>query len=92
MMRYFFGHGFAYPMMGFGGGWILWVIGALLVALIIIVVVRMARHPVHSADCHTETFPAAEQEESTALRILKERYAKGDITDEEFKTKKMNLL
>jgi putative membrane protein len=89
MMRYFFGQHFAYPMVGFGGGWILWVIGALLAALIVIVVIRMVRYPAHHR--HAQTV-SGEQADSEALRILKERYAKGEITDEEFKTKKSNLL
>jgi len=89
MMRYFIGHNYAYPMMGFGGGWILWIVGALVVALVVILIVRAVRNPVHSTVC-AET--AAGKEDSVAMRILDERYAKGAITDEEYRTKKSNLL
>lgn len=86
MMRYFFGHHFVYPMMGFGGGWIWWIVGALVVALVIFLIVRGTQH--HAAS-HTETMNS---DQSAALQILNERYAKGEITDEEYKTKKANLL
>jgi putative membrane protein len=93
MMHYFYGQHFAYPMMGFGGGWILWILGALLIALVVFVIVRMANGHGHSESCHAEEAPSGKElEKSVALRILDERYAKGEITDEEYKTKKMNLL
>ena len=66
----------------------MWIAGA----LIIFLVARAAHHPAHSTVPPSDASPAAEQENSTALRILKERCAKGELTGEEFKTKKINLL
>ncbi len=86
MMHYFFGQHFPYPMMGFGGGFVLWVIVALVICLVVYLIVRGTQH---HASSHAETI---KDDQSVALKILNERYAKGEITDEEYKTKKMNLL
>jgi putative membrane protein len=73
------------PMMdngSFGGGWgivmmISWLIFIVIVGL---VVARLLRHRTH--DTHHKTDP---------LDIVKERYAKGDITNEEFEQFKKDL-
>ena len=71
----------------------MWIIGAFLITLAVLLIVRMAHTPQHNAACHTSKTPSVKDlENSVAIRILNERYAKGEITDEEYKTKKMNLL
>ena len=69
------GHG---SMMGwFGGGFMMIVFWVVIIALIVWAVREVSgRHP-HSS--------------SQALNILKERYAKGEISKEEFESKKKDL-
>lgn len=86
MMRYF---SFANPMMGFGGGLFAAIICALVIALIIILIVRFAHQNTLRTQTASPERPAAP--ESDAMKILNERYAKGEIGDEEYKNKKLNL-
>jgi putative membrane protein len=84
MMRYYGGYG--YPMMG-GGGIIMAIFCILLIALVVFIIVRLARHR-HFYFGHMQ---AGDAHENSALKILNERYAKGEISDEEYKAKKANL-
>lgn len=86
MMRIY--DGFGCPMMGGGpGGIIMAVIGILLIVLIIFIIVHIARN----RQSHFEHKQDSVMQESAALKILNERYAKGEINDEEYKAKKANL-
>lgn len=69
MMDGFWGHG--WPM---GLGWIFWLI---IIALVVWVVARLI-NPDRRAGAGSES-------DRTALDIIKERYAKGEISREEFK-------
>lgn len=83
-------------MMGYGWdySWMLMLIGVLIligiIVLIIYALVRNTRNSVHPGS----STPQQMQFESTnrALAILAERYAKGEITDEEYKQKKSEIL
>ena len=86
MMRYF---GSGYPMMGFGGGLFAAIICALVIAFIVILIVRFAHH--NSDRIQTASPERSAPPESDAMKILNERYAKGEIGDEEYKNKKANL-
>ena len=70
------GHG-----MGIGMGWG-WIIGLILLVLVIWLVVRATYQPSSSAT----------QPEETALDVLKKRYARGEISKEEFEDKKKDLI
>ena len=67
-------------MMGYGGGWFLWLL--LLIAVGIIVYLIFAKKNV--------PFSGGSSGE-TPLEILKKRYAKGEITKEEFERMKRDL-
>ncbi len=69
-----------YGMMG-GGIWILWLIFWILV---IIGLVLLIKYLWESA--------GAKKGEESALELLKKRYARGEISKEEFEEKKKNLL
>ncbi len=73
-------HGF--EGMGFGMVW-WWIIGLILVAVIIWAVIRstgQSNNPNNTAN------------QKSALDILKERYAKGEIDKEEFEQRKKDLM
>ena len=79
MMEY---GGYGYRMMRYGGGWIM-MIGILLI--IVVAVFALIRY-----------FPSTRQtdiksSQSNAINILDERYAKGEITDEEYRKKKVEM-
>lgn len=85
MMRYYGGYG--YPMMGFNpGGIIMGILCILLIIVAVFVIVRLVRHQHFYSEHKTGAAP-----ENSALKILNERYAKGEISDEEYKAKKANL-
>ena len=70
------GHG-----MGIGMGWG-WIIGLILLVLVIWLVVRST----------TQTVDSENKTEETALDVLKKRYARGEISKEEFEGKKKDLI
>ena len=61
--------------------------GIILVVLLIIIIVSARHHHHHRMENTSYTG----EQESFALKILNERYAKGEISDEEYKAKKANL-
>jgi putative membrane protein len=71
-----------YGMMGFLGGWmiLIWVV---IVGLIVWGVVTLVRHSGSRPDRGSNRTP---------LDIAKERYAKGEITKEEFERIKKDLM
>ncbi len=82
------GYDYGYPMMGYGGYGImgaifsiLWVI--VFIAIIITAIRWLRGKPLWHGYCH--------HNESSALDILKERYAKGEIDRQEFEEKKKDL-
>lgn len=88
MMRYGFGG------MHMLGGWLIAaIIGFILLALAvlaIIALVRIIRHAGRHGHWQAEQ-PKPANEENSSLRILDERFAKGDINEEEY-TRKKELL
>lgn len=72
-------HGFG--GMGFGMGW-WWIIGFIIVAVIVWGIIRTPGQ-------NNNTNKAANQK--TALDILNERYARGEIGKDEYETKKRDL-
>ncbi len=71
-------YGFSH-MWGMGWGWM---IGLFLLIAVIWLIVRMANQPV----------PPQFPRENRALDLLKERYAKGEISKEEFEEKKKDII
>mgnify|MGYP006282050707 FL=1 len=67
--------------MGIGMGWG-WIIGLILLVLVIWLVVRST----------TQTVDSENKTEETALDVLKKRYARGEISKEEFEEKKKDLI
>ena len=73
-------------MMGWGGfgfGWLFWIFMLLFWALVILGVIALVRYLGNSGK--------APKDHKTALEILKERYAKGEITKKEFEEMKKDV-
>ena len=73
-------------MYGYGHMWFMpwgWMIGVVVFGLVIWLIVRLANQP---APPHQ-----AYHNQNRALDILKERYAKGEISKEEFEEKKKDI-
>lgn len=71
---------------GLGHGWFMgfgWFIGVIFIGLIIWLVIRTVNQGGHTY------YPP---QKNTALDILKERYAKGEISKEEFEEKKKDIM
>lgn len=81
-------------MMGYGYSWILMLFGGLLVigiiGLIIYALVRVAS----TSGKSSSSAPHERQYDtnSRALAVLAERYARGEINDEEYKQKKSEII
>lgn len=72
-------HGFGGGMGG--GGWLIWII---LIGVVVWAVITLTnRNRRHS--------PPGSRSENSALEVLKERYANGEISKEEFEEKKRDL-
>ncbi len=78
MMYGLYNYGWGYPMMGGFGGGLMMLSFWILVIAFIVWVVREVRGKHHGSG-------------SSALEILKERYAKGEIDKAEFEAKKRDL-
>jgi len=81
-------------MWGFGGlGFIGMILGsvlfALIIAAIIILIIKLIRRAGHYHDYYHGH--CCEENKNGALDILKERYAKGEITKEQFDSMKKDL-
>lgn len=93
-------NGFDCPMLGFGGGgWLAMLAGlalaAVLVVLLVVVLVRAAgrRHGMKAnANAQAGTGFGPHSSADAALAILNERYARGEIDDEEYQRRKSQLL
>lgn len=94
-----FSNGFG-GMMGGGFSWFAIIARGLfslaflvLVIVLIIWLVRMAKrsHNQSHFGGYSPTTPAGSQEAAGALKILSERYARGEISEEEFLRMKKNL-
>ncbi|OGZ79276.1 MAG: hypothetical protein A2528_01370 [Candidatus Staskawiczbacteria bacterium RIFOXYD2_FULL_37_9] len=85
MMGNYFGNsmmGFGY---GYGAGWLGVILMILFWALVIILIVMLAR------GLTGQNKKSSDNNGNSAMDILKERYAKGEINKEEFKAKKKDL-
>lgn len=74
--------GYGYGMMGYGWGWLM-MIG--IAALTILGIVALLRYLQKSGKQNYRTAG------NSALNILNERYAKGEISEEEYKNKKAEI-
>ena len=81
-MRGFYEFGRGCEMLGNGGGWLMMLGGLIFIAVIIYVIYKVA----NKTNTHGAHFS-----ENSAVKILDERYAKGELSDEEYKAKKANL-
>ncbi|WP_339061661.1 SHOCT domain-containing protein [Tepidibacillus marianensis] len=94
------GRGFGYGMNYFGGFGFGWIIGLIILAMILMLIFRgrgrrhymgYGGHPHHHNEYYGEPVqPKSSNQE--ALEILKARYAKGEITEEEYKKMKEVIL
>jgi len=71
--------GYGYNMMGWG-----WVVGAVLVVLVIVAVIVILRLVPGRANRLATTPSSVAGSTSTPRQILDERYARGDLTTEEY--------
>ncbi len=81
MMYDFFCNGY-----GFGGFWFMWIFWLAALGLIIGLIVWLISRASRPAA------PTPQSGGSAALEILKTRYARGEITKEEFESMKRDLL
>lgn len=75
--------GYGYGMMGYGWGWLM-MIGIFI--LVVLGIVALIRYLQQSAR------PDTQVRSKTALDILNERYARGEISDEEYQRKKAEVI
>jgi len=81
-------------MMGFGWeyGWILMLVGGLIViGIIALIIYALVRATSVSGKSISSAPHEMQDRNSRALAILAERYARGEINDEEYKQKKIEI-
>lgn len=82
-------------MMGYGYGysWILMLVGGLIFIGIIALIFYALIRATHVSGQSGSSVPPETQQEITsrALAVLAERYARGEISDEEYKQKKIEI-
>ena len=66
------------------------IVAVLVIVLLVFFIVRVSHHRIVAGETCVSEKPASA--ENSAMKILNERYAKGEITDEEYKNKKSNIL
>lgn len=76
---------FGYGLVGFGLPYLIMTAVAVLAILGIIALIRYIRVTGHGHKIEISN-------KNTALQILNERYAKGELNDEEYRTKKAEIL
>jgi putative membrane protein len=83
-----FYHGFLDPW-----GWAWSIVGLLITIIMISIFVRIIIRIVRGDHHHHHHWDGVEQEDpsASARKILDERYARGEIDDEEYKRKRENL-
>ena len=88
MGNMFYGFGGLSRHMVWGGGAFMMIVGLILLGLFIygIVVLTRGRHPNQSV-----TNSIVHQDNGNALNILNERYARGEVNEEEYARKKSEL-
>ena len=74
------------------GGICMLIVLAIVIAVVILLVRMNKRSQMGQPGHMMNTPPPAQRKNSAALALLDERYAKGEIGDEEYNTKKTNLL
>lgn len=89
-----YGHG-PYGMMGYGygAGWFGWIFMVLFWVLVVIAFVVLIRWMMYGRrrEWHGNGAGGDDGADHSAMNILKERYAKGEINKEEFEEKKKDL-
>ncbi len=78
---------FGYGPMGGGGYLMMCAVMAVVAILVILGIIALVRYIRVSGHAHRLEMPIT----NPALQILSERYAKGEINDEEYRTKKTEL-
>lgn len=74
--------GYGYGMMGYGWGWLMMLGTLIIIVLAAVALVRYLQRT-NQNDIHSS--------HGNASSILDERYAKGEITDEEYRKKKAEI-
>ncbi|CAM3865903.1 SHOCT domain-containing protein [Alkalicoccus chagannorensis] len=77
--------------MFFGGGWLMNLFWLLVAALIIAGIVLLIKAIASAGDQGTSAPPEQEYPKEESRKILEERYARGEINEEEFERKKAKL-
>jgi putative membrane protein len=86
MMGHGMGHGMMYGGMTSGGMWLWMILGTVFWILLIVGIVLLAVFVVQ------KTLGAGGRTGESSLEILKKRYARGEISKEEYQEKKQDLV
>jgi putative membrane protein len=81
------GYGMGPGMMGYGVGWVMGIINIIFWVVVIVGVIYLIKW----LSASSKRGDRETKSENTALDILRERYAKGEINKEEFEEKKKVL-